>query len=114
MIFTAYLKSIFISLIFLSLSFSSIGQLKEVQQPTYICSKSNAQKSSSSDKRTPRPAIVSKRIKLNIILPADYTPPVAKKQDIIFPETNAGLMKQRILRNKRKKSKNKGCIARAF
>ena len=98
----------------ISLSFNSIGQLREVEQPTYICSKSNAQKTSSSDKRTPRPAIISKRIKLNIILPSDYSPPVAKKQDIIFPETNAGLMKQRILRNKRKKSKNKGCIARAF
>ena len=55
-----------------------------------------------------------KQIRKRIQISKNYKPPVADPNRIIFPETHAKKRKQRKLINKRKKYKNKGCIAANF
>lgn len=55
-----------------------------------------------------------KQIRKRIQIPKNYKPPVADPNQITFPETHAKKRKQRKLINKRKKHKNKGCIAANF
>jgi hypothetical protein len=51
----------------------------------------------------------SKKIKIKV--PVNYRPPVANQKLITFPETVATKKKQKKLLKKRKRAKNKGCIA---
>lgn len=75
------------------------------------CSKSKANKETKVETYA---AAVPSRKKVTIHLPDNYVPPIAKDNEVIFPETYAGKKRQKLLRKKRKKSKNKACIATAF
>lgn len=86
---------------------------QEVAQQKQYCSKSKVQQTTS--KTITNPVVpTAPRPSRKVSIPKNYIPPVAKDNEIIFPETFAGIKKQRFLRKKRKKSKQKGCIARAF
>ena len=87
---------------------------QEVAQQKQYCSKSKVQQTTSKKKITNSIVPTAPRPSRKVSIPKNYIPPVAKDNEIIFPETFAGIKKQRFLRKKRKKSKQKGCIARAF
>lgn len=62
--------------------------------------------------KTPQMAIaVLQPTKHQSPLPPNYKPPVADRDHITFPETNASKNRQRKLRKRRKKSRHKGCPA---
>ena len=87
---------------------------QEVAQQKQYCSKSKVQQTTSKKTITNPVVPTAPRPSRKVSIPKNYIPPVAKDHEIIFPETYAGIKKQRFLRKKRKKSKQKGCIARAF
>lgn len=88
-----------------------LAQSGQTTTPKQYCSKSKANKATTVETYA---AAVPTRKKVTIQLPDNYVPPIAKDNEIIFPETYAGKKRQKLLRKKRKKSKNKACIATAF
>jgi len=94
---------VLVSIILLSLSPPIYSQMCVGQSKTSITKANNlTEKPKQQVSSTP-----SKKIKI----PANYRPPVANQKLITFPETIATKKKQKQLLKKRKRSKNKGCIA---
>ncbi|MCH2021681.1 MAG: hypothetical protein MK207_04300 [Saprospiraceae bacterium] len=96
-------------IIFAALVFSTpiMGQEKEPTKKRVLCGKHLVVVA----KVGPR-IVAPKRV--NIDLPPDYKPPVADEKLITFPETVANKKKQKQLLKKRKKGKNRGCIAKVM
>lgn len=96
---------VLVSIILLSLSPPTYSQMCVGQTKTSITKTNNlTEKPKQQVNRTP-----SKKIKIKI--PVNYRPPVANQKLITFPETVASKKKQKKLLKKRKRTKNKGCIA---
>ena len=103
--FKSTLLLILVSIILLSLSPPVYSQMCVGQSKKGITKTDNlTEKTKQQVSSTP-----SKKVK--IIIPVNYKPPVANQKLITFPETVATRKKQKQLLKKRKRSKNKGCIA---
>lgn len=96
---------VLVSIVLLSLSPPVYSQMCVGQ------SKANITKTNNLTEK-PKQQINSKPSKKKKIrIPSNYRPPVANQKLITFPETVATRYKQKKLLKKRKRTKNKGCIA---
>lgn len=93
------------SLVVILLSVPTYSQMCAGKSKTSITSTSNLTEKSKK-RANPRPSQ-----KVRIQIPANYRPPVANEKLITFPETVATKKKQKKLLKKRKRAKNKGCVA---
>jgi hypothetical protein len=93
------------SLVVLLLSVPAYSQICAGKSKTSITNTNNlTEKPKKRANLTP-----SKKVRIQI--PVNYRPPVANEKLITFPETVATKKKQKKLLKKRKRAKNKGCIA---
>lgn len=96
---------VLVSIVLLSLSPPVYSQMCVGKFKTSITKTNNLTEKS----KQPINSKPSKKSKIRI--PANYRPPVANQKLITFPETVATKNKQKKLLKKRKRTKNKGCIA---
>lgn len=96
---------VLVSIVLLSLSPPVYSQMCVGKSKTSITKTNNLTEKS----KQPINSKPSKKKKIRI--PDNYRPPVANQKLITFPETVATRNKQKKLLKKRKRTKNKGCIA---